>query len=225
MAEPTPPRKGKGGGNVLTRKYGPLPGYAWAGITAGIVYLYIKHRQSTAAASPASTGTSAVDPSIDPTTGVPYSQEVGTGGSSAGYPGSSGGAGSGMDSSWPAGGSGSGVTDAGSPTTGASVGASGSSPAVPARPAVTGQTVITRPTTAAALAAYWGVKADQILLGSNGQPVTGNLTTGTHVYTTSVRSPRPTAASPAPAASHLPYRVYQPRGRVTPPAAHPAGVR
>ena len=43
------------GGNLLTRKIGPLPGYGWLAIAAVLGYLYFKHKQ---AAAPASTDTS-----------------------------------------------------------------------------------------------------------------------------------------------------------------------
>ena len=43
------------GGNLLTRKIGPLPGWGWLAVTAVLGYLYFKHKQ---AAAPASTDTS-----------------------------------------------------------------------------------------------------------------------------------------------------------------------
>lgn len=59
---PSPPAPSSGGGgNVLTRKVGPLPTWAWLGIIAvggGAVWLYARHRQSaaSAAADTSSTG-------------------------------------------------------------------------------------------------------------------------------------------------------------------------
>ncbi len=56
-----PGAKGKGRGNALTRKYGPLPGYAWVAIVAGagvLIYeLFLKGSGSGAlASSPAGSG-------------------------------------------------------------------------------------------------------------------------------------------------------------------------
>jgi LysM repeat protein len=38
-------------GNILTRKLGPLPGWAWAAVAAGGGYLWLRHENSTSAAS------------------------------------------------------------------------------------------------------------------------------------------------------------------------------
>ena len=48
---PTAKPPAKGAGNILTRKLGPLPGWAWIGIGVGAFYLWKKHEASTAAAS------------------------------------------------------------------------------------------------------------------------------------------------------------------------------
>jgi len=48
-------------GNVLTRKIGPLPGWAWAALGIGGFYLWKKHQASTAAASTAATTASTGD--------------------------------------------------------------------------------------------------------------------------------------------------------------------
>lgn len=49
MATPaTPP---KGGGNLLTKKLGPLPGWAWAAVALGGYYLWKKRQAATAAAA------------------------------------------------------------------------------------------------------------------------------------------------------------------------------
>ncbi len=48
----------KGGGNVLTRKIGPLPGWAWAAIAVGGLYLW-KKRQAASTAAVCSAVTSA----------------------------------------------------------------------------------------------------------------------------------------------------------------------
>jgi hypothetical protein len=43
----------------LTKKYGPLPGYAWAGIAAGGLYLYMRSRSSSSSAASGSGDTAA----------------------------------------------------------------------------------------------------------------------------------------------------------------------
>lgn len=55
------------GGNVLTRKIGPLPGWAWAGIAvaAGVGYIWWRNRQNAAAAAATDTGTATTDPGVD----------------------------------------------------------------------------------------------------------------------------------------------------------------
>lgn len=50
MAPPPSP----GGGNILTRKFGPLPAWAWAGLAVG-GYLIYKQRKAASAASASST--------------------------------------------------------------------------------------------------------------------------------------------------------------------------
>jgi hypothetical protein len=62
MSEPatevTPPGPSAGGGNVLTRKVGPLPTWAWLaiiGVGGATVWLIAKHRQNAAAAADAGT--------------------------------------------------------------------------------------------------------------------------------------------------------------------------
>jgi hypothetical protein len=45
MTQPAEPAKKTG--NVFTRKIGPLPGWAWAGIAGGVTYLYVKHRNAS----------------------------------------------------------------------------------------------------------------------------------------------------------------------------------
>jgi hypothetical protein len=53
----------KGGGNILTRKIGPLPGWAWAGVAVGGYYLWKKRQAAAAAAAaPATTSTAASTP-------------------------------------------------------------------------------------------------------------------------------------------------------------------
>ena len=60
MATPAP----EGGGNFLTRKLGPLPTWAWAGLAVG-GFLYWRKRQAAAAAA---AGTAAT---TTPATGLP----------------------------------------------------------------------------------------------------------------------------------------------------------
>ena len=52
------------GGNILTRKFGPLPGWAWAGIGVGAYLVYKQRKAASAAAgaAPATTSTAAVSP-------------------------------------------------------------------------------------------------------------------------------------------------------------------
>ena len=47
--------------SVLTRKYGPLPGWAWAGVAAGGAYLWWRHQNATGAAATTGTTGSASD--------------------------------------------------------------------------------------------------------------------------------------------------------------------
>lgn len=50
------------GGNVLTRKLGPLPGWAWAAVAVGGFYLWKKRRAAAAAAASSTTSTAAGSP-------------------------------------------------------------------------------------------------------------------------------------------------------------------
>lgn len=52
-----PPAPAKGGGNILTRKFGPLPGWAWAGLGVLGYYIYKQRKASAAAAASTSTAT------------------------------------------------------------------------------------------------------------------------------------------------------------------------
>jgi hypothetical protein len=79
-------------GNVLTRKIGPLPGWAWAAVAVGGYYLYKKYKgsstaASTTAATTASTGDNgAALPTSDTTAPSGYAYQgpgVGSGGSGA----------------------------------------------------------------------------------------------------------------------------------------------
>lgn len=64
----------KGAGNFLTRKVGPLPLGVW--LVAGlIIYLYVQKKNSASAAPGG--GLPTVTEAVDPSTGVPYSQEIG----------------------------------------------------------------------------------------------------------------------------------------------------
>jgi hypothetical protein len=87
MPAPTkPPAKG---GSILTRKLGPLPGWAWIGIGVGAFYLWKKHEASSAASTTAATTASSGDngaalPTSDTTAPSGYAYQgpgVGTGGS------------------------------------------------------------------------------------------------------------------------------------------------
>jgi hypothetical protein len=90
-ANPVPAAKAgaKGTGNVLTKKIGPLPGWAWAGIVFGGYYLWKKHQASAAAATPATTATPAASlPTSDVTAPSGYGyQGPGAGGGSPFGPG------------------------------------------------------------------------------------------------------------------------------------------
>jgi hypothetical protein len=83
MATPAP----KAGGNILTRKLGPLPGWAWVGIAFGGYYLWKKRQAAAAAASTApSTSTAASLPGYVSSGGSGYGYQgpgVGYGGSGA----------------------------------------------------------------------------------------------------------------------------------------------
>lgn len=68
MSESAPERTG-GGGNVFTRKIGPLPMWAWMGIAllVAVAYYVIAKKNSTAAAASATTNTpGGVDSSLIP---------------------------------------------------------------------------------------------------------------------------------------------------------------
>lgn len=58
MSEQAPPAAAKGG-NLLTRKLGPAPGWVWVGGGGLLVFLYLRHR---AAASATATPAGATDP-------------------------------------------------------------------------------------------------------------------------------------------------------------------
>jgi len=60
---------------TLTHKYGPLPGWAWAGVAAGGAYLYIRHRNSTATTSADTSGNTTTGAEESPGGGdfaIPY---------------------------------------------------------------------------------------------------------------------------------------------------------
>ena len=78
-----PPIKAKGGGNILTRKFGPLHGWAWAAVgVAG--YMVYKQRKAAsaaaAAAAPATTATGASSPAAGAPSGYGYQGPSGGGG-------------------------------------------------------------------------------------------------------------------------------------------------
>lgn len=86
-ATPAPAVKaaGKGAqGNILTKKIGPLPGWAWAAIGLGGLYLWKKHQASSAASTAATTATPAASlPTSDVTAPSGYGYQgpgVGSGG-------------------------------------------------------------------------------------------------------------------------------------------------
>lgn len=57
MSTEAPERSGGGGGldDFFGKKYGPLPGWGWAGIAAGGAYLYYRAKHNASAASTSST--------------------------------------------------------------------------------------------------------------------------------------------------------------------------
>ena len=82
MAAPAPTT---GGGNILTRKLGPLPGWAWAAVAVGGYLIYKQRKASAAAAStPATTSTAALTPGAQAPSGYGY-QGPGTAGGNYGY--------------------------------------------------------------------------------------------------------------------------------------------
>src|ERR1035437_3363563 len=78
---------GKGSENIFTKKIGPLPGWAWAAIGLGGLYLWKKHQASTAAATTTATPSASL-PTSDVTAPSGYGyQGPGTGGGSPWGPG------------------------------------------------------------------------------------------------------------------------------------------
>ena len=79
----------KGGGNILTRKFGPLPGWAWAAVGVAGYMVYKQRKAASAAAAsapPATTSTAAVSPGAQAPSGYGY-QGPGAGGGAGGGPG------------------------------------------------------------------------------------------------------------------------------------------
>lgn len=77
----------------MHKKLGPLEAWQWAAILAGLLLIYYEYEKNKA--NTATTGTtSSTDTSgaIDPTTGIPYADEIGAG-AGYGYSGSGGGIG------------------------------------------------------------------------------------------------------------------------------------
>lgn len=74
----TEPEPG-GGGNLLTRKYGPLPLWAYGGLAAAVAYLYIRHQSNASggAAAVDSTATDEAD-SIASDTAADLEQDTGS---------------------------------------------------------------------------------------------------------------------------------------------------
>lgn len=73
--------------SVLTKKYGPLPGYAWGLVGLGAIGLglYLRARNAANAGSAASAPVGYSAGSVDPQTGIPYDLEgAGVGGISGG---------------------------------------------------------------------------------------------------------------------------------------------
>jgi hypothetical protein len=87
MAAASPAKAVKGGGNVLTKKFGPLPGWAWAGLGVLGFYIYKQRKASEASTAAATTATPAADlPTSDATAPSGYAYQgpgVGSGGSGA----------------------------------------------------------------------------------------------------------------------------------------------
>jgi hypothetical protein len=79
----------------MHKKLGPLEAWQWAAMLAGLVvvyYVYEKQKNSAASSASAVPAGSSTDTSgaIDPTTGLPYASEIGTGAGISGGGGSSG---------------------------------------------------------------------------------------------------------------------------------------
>jgi len=74
---PAPAPAPKGGGNILTRKIGPLPGWAWAAVAVG-GYLIYRQRKAAQAASTTAATTSTASPQ-------PAYTGAGAGGAPSGY--------------------------------------------------------------------------------------------------------------------------------------------
>ena len=75
----------------MHKKLGPLEAWQWALIAAGLLLVYYEYEKSKAnSAATTTTGTTTTDNTgpIDPTTGLPYADEIGTG---AGISGTGGG--------------------------------------------------------------------------------------------------------------------------------------
>ena len=86
------PTPSKAGGSVLTRKFGPLPGWAWAGLGVAGFFIY-KQRKAAAAAAAGTSSTTATPSASLPTSAV-------TAPSGYGYQGPGVGGGGGSGPSW-----------------------------------------------------------------------------------------------------------------------------
>jgi len=80
----------KAGGNILTRKIGPLPGWAWAAVGVGAYYLWKKRQAASAAASAGNTATTSTVPSL-PAALAPSGASSGYGYQGPGFGGGGGG--------------------------------------------------------------------------------------------------------------------------------------
>lgn len=59
---PEPQQAAESGGNMFTRKYGPIPGWGWILLAIAGVYLYSKYQQSKQSATTTTTTTGTAQP-------------------------------------------------------------------------------------------------------------------------------------------------------------------
>jgi hypothetical protein len=76
----------------LTKKHGPLPTYTWVviAVTASVAFIYWRRRAAAGAATAAPGTAVTSDPSLDPTTGLPFAGSPSGGGDAGATPTSGG---------------------------------------------------------------------------------------------------------------------------------------